>query len=774
MVTSLLSRFKRASRLLPVALLPFAAHAQGLNYFVSGASYTTSTYTDLGTTGTVIATANNDDASSTAQPIGFTFNFNGQAFTEFVLNTNGFIKLGATAPSAPDLFLPEGSGTNVDAFQSPGDLNLIVPFNFDLQAGTSTPEYRVTTTGTSPNQVCTIQWKNVQDKAGTTATQYDNFSFQVKLYETTNVIDFVYNTPTASSAAASVRYSQAGLKGSGFGAGQFVQAAKSSGTAWSAATFASAITNNTLNTLNFRNNVVPVSGATYRFVPASIPANDDPAGAVALNVGTTCSPTSGINALATTTTPNGYTNGTNANTACGVAANPKDVWYKFTTTASGPGSTTVKLTVTGAPAGYVRVFSSPGGAATGPFTEVACASGGAANTVSVPLTANSLTPSTTYYVSVSGYDSNDNTGSFTICATSIPANDAAVTAIYSLGTASSTFSSPVTAQAVITNIGTNAQTNLPVTLTVSGATTYTNIQTVASLAPGASTTVTYSIPLTATTGTNTLTVTLPTDANAANNTKTFTQTVTAATLSYFTAGTTTYDGGFGANGVADVQLVVRYKANPNSVVRTITPTFPNAAGNAYQLLIYSANAATGLPGTVLYTSPTLTQPKNSGPAPTAIPNVPVSGDFFVAVKQTTTTNIGLAATITNPLWPNTFYFSDGTTFDDLAATSTPIRLAIDVTLGTATATRNAELGAAITLSPNPAHQRFTLSVPAGSLRTATATLANALGQTVQTRQLSLPAAGGTADFDVSRLAAGIYTLTLKSGNDLAVKRVVVE
>ena len=95
-------------------------------------------------------------------------------------------------------------------------------------------------------------------------------------------------------------------------------------------------------------------------------------------------------------------------------------------------------------------------------------------------------------------------------------------------------------------------------------------------------------------------------------------------------------------------------------------------------------------------------------------------------------------------------------------------------LAVVTATRNAELAAAITLSPNPAHQRFTLHVPAGSLRAASATLANALGQTVQTRQLNLPAAGGTADFDVSRLAAGIYTLTLQSGNDFVVKRVVVE
>jgi hypothetical protein len=102
------------------------------------------------------------------------------------------------------------------------------------------------------------------------------------------------------------------------------------------------------------------------------------------------------------------------------------------------------------------------------------------------------------------------------------------------------------------------------------------------------------------------------------------------------------------------------------------------------------------------------------------------------------------------------------------------RLALDVALSTPTATRNEALAATVSLWPNPAHGNFTLGVPAGSLRNASATLINALGQVVQARQLNLPAAGGKADFDVSHLAAGVYSLQLKSGNDLVVKRVVVE
>jgi hypothetical protein len=84
------------------------------------------------------------------------------------------------------------------------------------------------------------------------------------------------------------------------------------------------------------------------------------------------------------------------------------------------------------------------------------------------------------------------------------------------------------------------------------------------------------------------------------------------------------------------------------------------------------------------------------------------------------------------------------------------------------------LAATVSLAPNPAHGSFQLLVPAGSLHAATATLSNALGQVVLSRQLNLPAAGGTADFDVSRLATGVYTLSLKTGTDLVVKRVVVQ
>ena len=269
-----LSRLARAQRAaLAAVLLTCAAgtaHAQ-LGYSAANAQNVTTAYTDLGTTGTAIATANNDDANSAATPLGFTFTFNGTAFTDFVLNTNGFLKLGAAAPTGPQ-FNDGGQSLANGPLDGP-DTNLLLPFNQDLGPGAAGgTEYRVLTAGTAPNRVCTIQWKNVSDKPRTTfATQYANFSFQVRLYETSNQIEFVYGTATAGAPAADVaKFSNVGVKGASIT--ESVLALKTSGTSWSGTTFLTGPY--TVNSHNVRGTVLPDPGRTYRFV---IPVANDAA-----------------------------------------------------------------------------------------------------------------------------------------------------------------------------------------------------------------------------------------------------------------------------------------------------------------------------------------------------------------------------------------------------------------------------------------------------------------------------------------------------------------
>ena len=70
---------------------------------------------------------------------------------------------------------------------------------------------------------------------------------------------------------------------------------------------------------------------------------------------------------------------------------------------------------------------------------------------------------------------------------------------------------------------------------------------------------------------------------------------------------------------------------------------------------------------------------------------------------------------------------------------------------------------------------FTLMLPAELGRTpVTAVLYNQLGQAVLKQTVTMTAAGATAQFDVSRLALGVYTLRLGSGDTQVTKRVVVE
>jgi hypothetical protein len=239
----------------------------------SNSSVIAGTYVDLGTGGSAITTLNTDDANSAAIPIGFTFNFNGAAYTDFILNTNGFIKLGTDTPSTRSLFFTTSTGRVGGPFNSTSvlDTSLIVAFNHDL-IGAIGAEYRSQTTGTVGTRVCTIQFKNVTEKTSTPAVQYANMNFQIKLFEGTDIIQIIYGGFTASVNASAFKTAAVGIKGRDSSTLNIQALIKGSNTAWTSPTFL--VGNYTSigagNAFNFGNGSrpLPVSGTTYEFVPA--------------------------------------------------------------------------------------------------------------------------------------------------------------------------------------------------------------------------------------------------------------------------------------------------------------------------------------------------------------------------------------------------------------------------------------------------------------------------------------------------------------------------
>ncbi|MGQ0827614.1 MAG: T9SS type A sorting domain-containing protein [Bacteroidota bacterium] len=254
------------SNLVLAFVLAFATSYGQMTYVAANATNTAGTYIDLGTNGTVITTANFDDANSAPQPIGFTFTFGCRTFTEFVLNTNGFIKLGNTNPSTAALFYPGNGDLSAGGiFNSTNlaDRYIISAFNHDLTAGTGTPEYRTFTIGTPGSQVTTIQFKNLRDKTTTPVVQYGNIEFQIRLYEGTNKIELVYGTWTASAGTSTFKSAAVGLKTSV----PTVLVTKTSTGPWATSTFING--NYTGNTHNHRNSVLPDAGRTYSFSPSA-------------------------------------------------------------------------------------------------------------------------------------------------------------------------------------------------------------------------------------------------------------------------------------------------------------------------------------------------------------------------------------------------------------------------------------------------------------------------------------------------------------------------
>lgn len=176
---------------------------------------------DDGATGT--------EATGEGYPIGFNFTFNGVSFDRFGAATNGFITLGKSS-ATPSVMFNENNIEGLPDISNP--LSEIVSFFDATSANPITSDFRnrisalgmvlqsddaeldskirYETIGTSPDRELVVQWESFTF-FGSTST---DINLQIRLHETSNIIDFVYNMVTGVDTGQGLSYTaEIGLGG---------------------------------------------------------------------------------------------------------------------------------------------------------------------------------------------------------------------------------------------------------------------------------------------------------------------------------------------------------------------------------------------------------------------------------------------------------------------------------------------------------------------------------------------------------------------------------
>lgn len=141
-------------------------------------------------------------------PIGFSFQYNGYSnpYSEVAISSNGFISLSELSNSYLINNLNNGAS---------GERPIIAPLWDDLDLSlTSNLSY--STSGNAPNRVFTVQWLNTKWGFGAAEAAV---SFQIKLYETSNWIEFIYKPENGNAVAPSASI---GLTANGLGNNNFL------------------------------------------------------------------------------------------------------------------------------------------------------------------------------------------------------------------------------------------------------------------------------------------------------------------------------------------------------------------------------------------------------------------------------------------------------------------------------------------------------------------------------------------------------------------------
>ena len=154
-----------------------------------------------------------DDAQKRAA-IPFTFSFDGYGYDSVQISTNGWLELGTGTPGS---FRGLSTASQIGGYFTPTlattdrPTKVLGPWWTDLSTNGSIGQITYTTLNSAPNRVFVAQWKHILAyyDAGQTSTY---LNFQIKLYETTNIVEFCYGPVTVGAYPLGATGASMGLK----------------------------------------------------------------------------------------------------------------------------------------------------------------------------------------------------------------------------------------------------------------------------------------------------------------------------------------------------------------------------------------------------------------------------------------------------------------------------------------------------------------------------------------------------------------------------------
>lgn len=235
------------------SLLVFIALLSGWSTsFAQVSTYTfgqsTGTYTPI-SGGTVLGVPTNDDTNFNGLPIGFTFWYNGQPYTQFSVNSNGFIAMGASVIST------------YTAISSGSTNNIIAAQNFDSQGEAITGDLQYLTIGSAPNRTLVVQWTNYDKYSSGSNTGVLNY--QIRLNEADYSVQIMYGAQTPTSLSYTTQVGLRGNSNADYNNRQVI-----SGGSWASSTAGAS----NAATCVWEAGTVPSSGLTYTWTPPPAPA----------------------------------------------------------------------------------------------------------------------------------------------------------------------------------------------------------------------------------------------------------------------------------------------------------------------------------------------------------------------------------------------------------------------------------------------------------------------------------------------------------------------